>query len=600
MKTRRTNIPPINYTSRDFRTIKGDLVSYAKRYYPDTFQDFSEASFGSLMLDMTAYVGDVVSFYLDYQVNESFLDSAVENQNISRLARQMGYRQSGTSVSEGIVTVYIIVPASSTGISPDLRYAPVLRNGTKFTSSSGVTFTLIEDIDFGNSENETITAAVNATTTLPTSYAIKARGRIRSGELKVEYFSVGEYVRYPKFTLADNFITEIVDVFDSAGNRYFEVDYLSQDTVYSPIINRSNDSNSVPYIMKPKVVPRRFVTEFQGNRTTIQFGHGSEENLTSDVVSDPYNVVLDMHGKNYVTDKSFDPTNLIETDSLGVAPSNTTLTVIYRSNNSQNVNISANSLESLADVDIRFKNANTLQDSTIRDAVSSLEYENEEPIVGNVNAIGAEEIRQRAYGLYAAQNRAVTKEDYKAIIYKMPSKFGAIKKCNLVQDKDSFKRNLNLYVVSENSNGNLITTPQTLKNNLKTWISNYKMINDTVDILDGKIINIGIEYEIMVDSEENRFSALDLANRVLANRFSRKFDFGEPLMFSDILQALKNIPNVLDVGEIRIVKRSGSQYSSIDFNIQRYTSADGRSIMPPEDFIFEIKIPSSDIRGTVI
>jgi hypothetical protein len=600
MKTRRTNIPPINYTSRDFGTIKEDLVSYAKRYYPDTFQDFSEASFGSLMLDMTAYVGDVVSFYLDYQVNESFLDSAVENQNINRLARQMGYRQSGTSVSEGIVTVYIIVPASSTGISPDLRYAPVLRNGTKFTSSSGVTFTLIEDIDFGNSENETITAAVNATTTLPTSYAIKARGRIRSGELKVEYFSVGEYVRYPKFTLADNFITEIVDVFDSAGNRYFEVDYLSQDTVYSPIINRGNDSNNVPYIMKPKVVPRRFVTEFQGNRTTIQFGHGSEENLTSDVVSDPYNVVLDMHGKNYVTDKSFDPTNLIETDSLGVAPSNTTLTVIYRSNNSQNVNISANSLESLADVDIRFKNANTLQDSTIRNAISSLEYENEEPIVGNVNAIGAEEIRQRAYGLYAAQNRAVTKEDYKAIIYKMPSKFGAIKKCNLVQDKDSFKRNLNLYVVSENSNGDLITTPQTLKNNLKTWISNYKMINDTVDILDGKIVNIGIEYEIMVDSEENRFSALDLANRVLANRFSRKFDFGEPLMFSDILQALKNIPNVLDVGEVRIVKRSGSQYSSIDFNIQRYTSADGRSIMPPEDFIFEIKIPSSDIRGTVI
>jgi len=600
MKTRRTNTPPINYTSRDFRSIKEDLVSYAKRYYPDTFRDFSEASFGSLMLDMTAYVGDVISFYLDYQVNESFLDSAVENQNINRLARQLGYRQSGTSVSEGIVTVYVLVPASSTGVAPDLRYAPVLKTGTKFTSNNGTVFTLIEDIDFSHPENETIAASVNSVTTLPTNYAIKARGRVRSGELKVEYFSVGEYVRYPKFSLADTFVTEIVDVFDSAGNRYYEVEYLSQDTVYYPVKNRNADGNSVPYIMKPRVVPRRFITEFEGNTTTIQFGHGSEESETSDVVSDPYNVVLDMHGKDHVTDKSFDPTNLIETDTLGIAPSNTTLTVIYRSNNSQNVNIAANSLESISDVEIKFKNSNLLQDSEVRNVISSLEFENEEPIVGNIDEIGAEEIRQRAYGLYAAQNRAVTKEDYKAIIYKMPSKFGAIKKCNLVQDKDSFKRNLNLYVVSENSNGNLITTPQTLKNNLKTWLSNYKMINDTIDILDGKIVNIGIEYEIMVDAEENRFTALDLANRVLANRFSRKFEFGEPLLFSDVFQALKNIPNILDVGEVKIIKRSGSQYSNVDFSIQRYTSADGRSIVPPEEFIFEVKIPSSDIRGTVI
>ena len=552
------------------------------------------------MLDMTAYVGDVLSFYLDYQVNESFLDSAIENQNINRLARQMGYRQSGTAVSEGIVTTYVLVPASSTGVSPDLRYAPVLRNGTKFNATNGSVFTLIEDIDFSKSENEVITATVNTTTGLPTSFAIKARGRIRSGELKVEYFSVGEYVRYPKFTLSDTFVTEIVDVFDASGNRYYEVEYLSQDTVYSPVINRNNDSDNVPYIMKPRVVPRRFVTEFQGTSTSIQFGHGSEENLTTDLLSEPANVVLDMHGKNYVTDKSFDPTNLIETDSLGVAPSDTTLTVIYRSNNTQNVNISANSLESLADVDIRFQNPNQLQDSEIRNVIASLEFENEEPIVGNVEAIEAEEIRQRAYGLYAAQNRAVTKEDYKALIYKMPSKFGAIKRCNLVQDKDSFKRNLNLYVISENSNGDLIRTPQTLKNNLKTWLSNYKMINDTIDILDGKIVNIGIEYEILVDKEENRFAALDLSNRVLANRFARKFEFGEPLLFSDIFQVLKNIPNVLDVGEVRIVKRTGAQYSDVDFSIDRYSSADGRTIIPPEDFIFEIKIPSSDIRGTVI
>ena len=542
-----------------------------------------------------------MSFYLDYQVNESFLDSAIENQNINRLARQMGYRQPGVSASEGIVTVYVLVPASSTGVAPDLRYAPVLRNGTKFSSQNGTTFTLMEDIDFSKTNRtEIIAAQVNETTKLPTNYAIKARGRIRSGELKVEYFPVGEYTRYPKFTLSDNFITEIVDIFDSAGNRYFEVDYLSQDTVYAPVTNRNEDSDNVPYLMKPKVVPRRFITSFEGNRTTIQFGHGSEENITTDVVSDPYNVVMDMHGKDHVTDKAFDPTNLIETDSLGVAPSDTTLTVIYRSNTTGNVNISSNSLESIVDVDIRFQNANTLDSLEVKKVIASLEFENENPIVGSVTPIGAEEIKQRAYGLYAAQNRAVTKEDYKAIIYKMPPKFGSISKCSLVQDKDSFKRNLNLYVVSENSIGNFITTPETLKNNLKTWLSNYKMINDTIDILDGKIVNIGIEYEIIVDKEENRFSALDIANRVLATRFSRKFEFGEPLLFSDIFQALKNIPNVLDVGEVKITKKTGALYSSVDFSIEKHTNVNGRIITPPDDFVFEIKTPSSDIRGTVI
>ena len=600
MKNRRTNIPPIDYTSRDFETIKGDLISHAKRYYPDTYKDFSEASFGSLMLDMTAYVGDVLSFYLDYSVNESFLDTAIENTNVNRLARQMGYRQSGAAVSQGFVTVYVVVPASPTLGGPDITYAPVLKRGTKFNSDSGTVFTLMEDIDFAKSANQTVPATVNSTTGDPLTYAIKAEGIIKSGELKVEYFTLGEYVRFPKFLLNDPNITEIVDIIDSAGNRYYEVEYLSQDTVYIPIVNKNNDSEMVPYIMKPLVVPRRFTVEHVGTRTVIQFGHGSEENLTSDVVSDPSNVVLDMHGKDYVSDKSFDPTNLIETDNLGMAPSNTVLTVVYRSNKTDNVNIAAASLNSVTDVDFKFNNSKSLLNAKMADVIASFEFENENPIVGDVSSLTAEEIKYRAYGVYAAQNRAVTKEDYKSLVYKMPSKFGSIKRCNIAQDKDSFKRNLNLYVISENSNGNLIPTPEILKKNLKTWLSNYKMINDTVDILDGKIVNIGIEYEIMVDKEENKFTALELCNRVLSNRFVGRFDFGEPIMYSDIFQSLKNVPFVLDVGNVKVVRRTGSNYSSVDFNILNYTNPNGRSIMPPEDYIFELKLPSLDIRGTVI
>jgi hypothetical protein len=600
MTSRKVKLPPINYTSRDFATIKNDLENYARRYYPDTFQDFSEASFGSLMLDMTAYVGDILSFYVDYQVNESFLDTALEYNNISRLSKQMGFKQPGAASSQGFVTLYIVVPASSTAVGPDLRYAPVLKNGTKFASNSGAVFTLLDDVDFANADNDIVVATTNSTTGLPTGYAIKAMGRVKSGELRVQYITVGQYQRFPKFTLDDTNISEIVSITDTSGNRYYEVDYLTQDTVYVPVVNRSVDKELVPFIMKPKGVPRRFIVEHVGSSTTIQFGYGSEANITSDVVSDPSNVVLDMHGKNYVSDRSFDPTNLIETDKLGVAPANTVLSIIYRANGANNINISTDSLTSVTDVDIRFKNTNLLSAGSVREVIASLEFENEEPIVGDTAQISAEEIRQRAYGVYAAQNRAVTKEDYKALIYSMPSKFGSIKRLNIVQDKNSFKRNLNLYVVSENVNGNLIATPTALKNNLKTWISNYKMINDTIDILDGKIVNIAIEYEIMVDKEENRFSAISQANTALARRFSRtQFEFGEPFKFSDIFQVLKNIDSVLDVGDVRVVRQTGPSYSSVDFNINAYTTPDGRSIIPPEDYIFEIKFPSQDIRGSV-
>jgi len=353
--------------------------------------------------------------------------------------------------------------------------------------------------------------------------------------------------------------------------------------------------------MKPRAVPRRYIVEHRGSETSIQFGYGSVANATSDVVTDPANVIMDTHGRNYVTDRSFDPTNLIETDKLGIAPSNTTLTVIYRANGTNKINISANSLTSMADVNIKFKNSALLSEGEMREVVASLEFENDEPIVGDTSTISAEEIKQRAYGVYAAQNRAVTKEDYIALAYNMPGKFGSVKRINIVQDKNSFKRNLNLYIVSENPDGNLIPSPSTLKNNLKTWISNYKMINDSIDILDGKIINFSITYEIMVDREENRFSAISKANAALANRFSRnKFEFGEPINYSDVFQVLKNIDSILDVGEVTIKQQTGALYSDVSFNFDNFLAANGRMVIPPEDFIFELRFPSRDIVGSVI
>jgi len=591
---------PINYTSREFATIKRDLVSYAKRYYPDNFQDFSEASFGSLMLDTVAYVGDILSFYVDYSANEAFLDSAIEYNNVIRLAKQLGYKYNGIPVSSGEVTLYLLVPSVTSGTGPDLNYAPILKRGTKFTSEGGTTFTLNEDVDFSNQNNEVVVAEVDSSTGVPTRYAIKTYGQIISGDIAVEFVDVGEYQRFPKFQLAGNNISEIISVIDNEGNEYYEVDYLSQDVIYRPIVNNSSDKNQVPFIMQPYGVPRRFISETIGGVTTIQFGYGSETNLTNEKISDPSKVVLSVHGRGYVTDQSFDPTNLIETDTLGVAPSNTTLQVIYRVNGQNNVNLATNSLASASDTQYDFGNVNELDSDKVRNVVSSLEFENEKPIVGNISVPNSEEIKYRAYGNYASQNRAVTKEDYVSMIYNMPPKFGAVKRANIAQDLNSFKRNINLYVVSEDVNGFLTQSTDTLKKNLKTWITNYKMLNDTIDIMDAKIVNVGVEFDVVADSDTNKFKVLSDATEAIIQRMtSTKFNISEPIRYGDIFQALKEVDGLLDVVKIKVVRKYGSLYSSVDFDLDRYTTADGRMILAPEDVIFEIKFPDTDIRGTV-
>jgi len=594
--------PPISYTSREFATIKADLVSYAKRYYPDTVADFSEASFASMMVDMVAYVGDVLSFYVDYQTNESFLDTAIEYDNIFRLARQVGFKPTRSFSSTGEVTLYIIVPALTTNgsIGPDLSYAPILKNGSKFVSSGGVIFTLTEDVDFSNPANDIVVASTNSTTGVPLSYAVKAYGKLVSGEFKIEYISVGDYARYPRFVLADSNIVEVVSVVDSQGNKYYEVDHLAQDIVYEPVKNTRSDNSLAPYVIKPRPVPRRFTVEMIGRNTFLQFGHGSDKNLTTEKISDPSKVVLQQHAKEYVSDRVFDPTQLLETDKLGVAPSNTTLTVIYRSNTANNVNIATDSLTETSDLQFSFSNIASLSSAQVSNVVSSLQFENESPIVGDTTIPDVEEIRNRALGFYTAQNRAVTRQDYISLIYNMPPKFGSVKRANLTQDKNSFKRNLNLYVLAENQNGNLIQCPSTIKNNLKTWLARYKMINDTIDILDGNIINLYIEYEAMIDKEENKFGAIDVINRELASFYTNKFDLGEPFLYSDVYAVLKDIPFVLDVKSISVGLKTGPAYSTSYFDIEKNKSADGRMIVCPEDHVFEIRFPNADIRGSIV
>ena len=313
----------IKYTNREFNTIKEGLVEYTKRYYPDISKDFSEASFGSLMLDTVAYVGDILSFYLDYQVNESFLDTAVEYNNVVRLGEQVGYKQPLKSNSFGIVTLYVLVPPGPNASSPDLDYLPILAKDTKFTSKTGQIFTLIDSVDFAHSDNEVVVATSDNSNGLPTSFAVRAYGKIMSGEISQQTINIGDFKRFLTVPLLDPNITEIISVTDIEGHEYYEVDYLSQDTVFRTVINKDPGTRDrVPSIVVTTSVPRRFTVFSRTSQTFLKFGYGSDSSLKNDNITHPSNVVLKMHGRDYETDSSFDPSKLLETDKFGNQVSN--------------------------------------------------------------------------------------------------------------------------------------------------------------------------------------------------------------------------------------------------------------------------------------
>ena len=590
----------IKYTSRDFNSIKRDLVSHAKRYYPDSYRDFTDASFGSLMMDTVAYIGDMLSFYLDYQVNESFMDTANEYSNVVKLSRQMGYKFQGRSSAYGFVNFFIQVPASSTGLGPDASYIPKLQRGGQLTSTAGETYFILEDVDFAHPNNEMVVGKVDPTTGLPTHYVIKAKGMVVSGALGEDFITVGDYKQFRTLRLDANNIAEIVSVTDSEGHEYFEVEHMSQDIIFRQVRNfDASTKDDVPMILKPVAVPRRFVVERNRQDTFLLFGYGSEEDIKIDKIVDPTNVILRQFARDYVTTTGFDPSNLLGTDKFGVSPANTTLRVVYRANSSRNPNAAVGSINQVGNVTLDFGDVSVLDATKIASTRGSLECFNDEQVLGNVTLPSSHELKIRTKNNFAAQNRAVTKKDYKALVYNMPTRFGSFKRCAVHQDPDSFKRNLNIYVISENSEGNLIESNSVLKQNLKFWLDSHRMVNDSIDILDTKIVNFGIEFTIITESKRNKFDVLDLALTRTRERFSRQFDIAEPFSFTEVYSLINHLDGVADVTDVRVFSKSGGVYSTLTFDFDSLMTADGRFMICPLNCIYEVKFPLVDIIGNV-
>ena len=598
------NKPQINYLARDFDSIKDELVTYAKRFYPRQFNDFSEASFGSFMLDAVAYLGDVVSFQLDYQSNENNLSTAINRENIIALARQMGYNDPLSPNVTGVVTIFLNIPSAANNAGPDTNYLPVLKRGAAFSSTEGAVFSLVEDVDFSEAGTDFVVSEVDSTTGIPTKYAAKRDATVASGIVRTVEVPVADQGQNNKFystTLEDNNVIEVISVFDIEGNEYFQVDALTQNIVYKGLPNQGSTSSNTINVLKPTVAARRFITKFEDDTFSLIFGNGKEDSdSVLDSINDPTKVVLQKQGKDYVSTTILDPTVLKATDKFGIGPSNTELSITYRANTSDLVSAPQLSLVNVENTTFVFPV--TATDTALKNDVrASIEVENQQPIVGSRLSLTDEEIREVVMGIASSQGRVVTPTDYVNFSYRMPAQFGAIKRAIAVRDDFSPRRSINLYVLSEDNTGALSVTSQAVKDNLKVWLSQYKTISDSVDILDGRIVNFGVRFSFVSNRAYNNTEAVAAAIEVTQDYFNRrKYNFGESINVSELVRILNDTEQVTDIIKIEFVSKTGGSFSDVEYDFIKNTTTDGRFITIPEDYVFEIKLFSTSITAEAV
>ncbi len=593
--------PKINYTSRNFSDIKNDLVNHLKKYYPNVADDFSDASVASMLVDTVAYVGDILSFQLDFQTNESFLSTSILRENLNKIAKQVGFKYSPTNVLVGTVSFYVLVPANTLGTEPDYTYAPTIKKGTQVNSTgTGVILRLLDDVTINETTvSNYVPALFNNDSGRVTYYAVKVYGNVQSIQVYTQTVSFDTFIPFNKIPLELSNVVEILNVTDSDGNQYYEVPSLTQNIVYKSVSNSSTDADEPKYLLRPYHAARRFVVEKEDIVTYLVFGGKSVNNtidLRADELAEPSKVAIKKYKSDFITETYFEPNKLVDNDEFGIGPENVTLTITYTTNNNSTTSLQAGSVNNVLGLSLNFKQ--DAIDQSIKNRIAqSIEVINEEAIVGGNSGNTIEELRQKIAATNQMQNRAVTERDYETACYLMPEGFGKVKRVRVMRDKNSLKNNLNVYVIGEGSSSTLIKLNTTIKQNLKTWLNQYRILTDTVDILDAKIINLGIRYEILVDPNFIKEEVLVAANNQLSTYFSVNFEIGQPFIITDILRELRKVDGILDVTKLDIENKSGVGYSSINYNIKQNTTDDGRTIRIPENCIFEILNFNTDVIG---
>jgi hypothetical protein len=606
----------IKYINRDFESFRSRLIEFAQTYFPSTYNDFSSTSPGMMFMEQASYVGDVLSFYLDNQFQETFIQYAQQTNNVFELAYMFGYRPKTTGVAQTSVDFYQQLPSINDGTGnyvPDYSYAITINENTTITSQNGSSFIIQDKIDFSvsSSLDPTEVSVYQISGNIPQYFLLKKSRNAISSTINTTSFSFGSPQQFATINIQANNIIKILDITDSDGNVWYEVDHLGQEMVFDSIKNTNiNDPNKIdntPFLLKLKKVARRFATRFTSlSNLQIQFGAGSPSDTTEEITPNPNNVGIGLPFKKDKLTTAFSPLNFLYTGTYGISPANTTLTVRYLTGGGVNSNITANSLTDLNTGNTRFNNSN-LNSTTSNYIFTSLSATNPIAATGGRGGDTLEEIRQNTLALVASQKRSVTADDYLVRALSMPSDYGSISKAYIEQPKltdnqVSTIETLCLYVLSLNSSGYLDYANTTLKNNLRTYMSQYRMIGDNIEIRDAYIINIGINFEIIVLPEYNNNEVLLACITALQTYFNiDNWQLNQPIFLRDLYILLDKIKGVQTVKNVSIVNKAGTStgYSQYAYDIEGATQ--NQVIYPSLDpSVFELKYPNQDIKGKVV
>jgi hypothetical protein len=610
----------IKYLNRDFSDFRNRLIEFSKTYFPNTYNDFSPASPGMMIIEQSSYVGDVLSFYLDNQFQENFIQFAQQINNVYELSYMFGYKPKTTGVAQATVDFYQQLPAKNVGgtIVPDYDYALTINENTIISSAAGgnTPFLLQDKIDFSfsSSQDPTEISVYQISGDSPQYYLLKKSRKTISSQINSQTFTFTTPGNFTTIEINSSNIVKILDIIDSDGNVWYEVDHLGQEMIYKKIkntnVNDPNnvlDSGEVPYLLSLEKIQRRFSTRFTSAGTLqIQFGSGTAIDNDEDIIPNPNNVGLGLLTQQSKLTSAYSPTNFLYTDTYGIAPSNTTLTVRYLTGGGVTSNVDANTLTTLNTTNINFNQIN-LNSTTANYIFGSLSSNNPEAASGGRAGDTVEEIRQNTLALVSSQKRSVTADDYLVRALSMPSEYGAISKAFIEQPKltdnqVSTIETLNLYCLTQNAQRHFSQPSNTIKQNLRTYLSQNRIIGDNIEIRDAFIINIVVNFEIIVLPEYNNNEVLLRCINLLIDYFSRdKWQLNQPILLRDIYINLDRIRGVQTVKNVKITNKAGTTigYSQYSYDIDGATQ--NQVIYPSLDpSIFEVKFPQTDIKGKVV
>lgn len=666
-----TNNKNINYVGKDFGALKQNLIDFTKTYFPNTYSDFNDASPGMVFIEHAAAIGDVLSFYQDTQLKESMLAYATERKNVMALAQAMGYKPKVTTPAVTTLTIYQLVPSNgqvgSTN-APDSDFYLKVSAGLQVTSTtnSNVSFITTDAIDFENPNGREIDVYQrDATTGAPTQYLITKKVQAISARQVTTSITFADDTDYPTALLSDSNIIQIQSIVDSNGNKYYEVPYLAQESVFVEQPNTSanagsdlfNSSSVVPYLLEVQTAPYRFsVLVNTDNTMTLQFGSGDVRLPDEIILPNSKNVGLGLANSIQRLNQGIDPSNFLKTNTFGIAPINTTLTITYLVGGGVQSNVNTGDLTTIASInfDDNLLSIPSQKLAAYQQTKSTVAVENLEPAIGGRDSESIDEIRQNALANFSSQNRAVTRQDYIVRALSMPERYGSIAKVYVAQDSEidntspasilsspsniaeftqlvnslqglsqsdiqkeltkyiSKKKNdvnqinnplaINMYVLGYDSNKNLTNLNQAIKQNLKTYLSDYRLLTDAVNLLDGFVVNIGVDFEITCYSNFNKSEVIANCLKALQDYFNiDKWTFNKPINISEIELTLANIEGVMSVPSVVISNLCAGDgtYSPNRYNISQATQ--GKIIYPSLDpCVFEVKYPTKDIKGRAL